>query len=165
MPGRELDPFTGQPTLAPFVREDLFTAVRREMGRLFGQGLESVEPRSFAAEADESGAWPSLNVQVTAEAFLVDAEIPGLEPGEIELSHRDGVLTITGEKRREWREEKFNYAHGERVYGRFRMTLRFATEIDADNVEASFESGVLTIRLPKNPKPDGEERRITISIK
>lgn len=125
------------------------------MGRLLGHALAPVEDRSFAAEADES-AWPSLDVHVTDQAFLVDAEIPGLAPGEIELSHRDGVLTI---------EEKFSRAHGERFYGRFRMTLHFATEIDADNVEASFESGVLTIRLPKRPKPEGEERPITISIK
>ena len=164
MPDRELDPFTGQPTLAPFLREDLFTAARREVGRLFGQVLAPLEARSFAADED-GGSWPSLDVHVTAQAFLVEAEIPGLEPGDIELSLRDGVLTISGEKRREWREEKFSCAHGERFYGRFRRTLRFATEIDSDNVEASFKSGVLTVRLPKNPKPEGEERRITISIK
>ena len=153
------DRFAGAPTLAPFFREDLFTAVRREMGRLFGQVLAPLEARSFAA--DES-SWPSLDVHVTAQAFLVDAEIPGLEPGDIELSLRDGVLTITGEKRRELRDEKFSCAHGERFYGRFRRTLRFATEIDVDNVVASFKSGVLTVWLPRTPKPEGAERRITI---
>jgi HSP20 family protein len=140
---------------APFFTLDLFPGVRREMGRLIGKALAPIEARSFAAEADES-VWPSLDVHVTDQAFLVDAEVPGLEPGEIELGHRDGVLTI---------EEKFRRAHGERCLGRFRMTLHFATEIDADDVEANFESGVLTIRLPKNPKPKRDERRITISVK
>jgi HSP20 family protein len=149
-------------TLAPFFRQDLFAAMRREMGRLVGEVLAPIEARSFASNASES-SWPSLDVHETDQTFVVDAEVPGLEPNDIELSLRDNVLIISGEKRQEWRGEKRSRAYEERFYGRFRRTLHFATDIDADNVEASFRSGVLTVRLPKNPRPEAKERRIEIT--
>lgn len=79
-----------------------------------------------------------------------------------QLNLKDGVLAITGETRRASRDDKLSCAHGERFHGRFRRTLRFATEIDADSVEASFKSGVLSVWLPRNPKPEAEARRIAM---
>lgn len=159
---RDPEPSRDSHTLAPFFRQDLFAAMRREMGRLVGDVLAPIEARSFAANGSDS-PWPSLDVHETEGTFVVDAEVPGLEPSDIELSLRDNVLIISGEKRQEWRGEKRGRAYEERFYGRFRRTLQFATDIDAEKVEASFRSGVLTVRLPKNPRPEAKERRIEIT--
>jgi hypothetical protein len=79
------------------------------------------------------------------------------------LALQDGVLTIRGEKKHEHDEEKENYRMMERRYGSFQRSLRLPDTVDQDKVEASFDNGVLKIKVPKRPEAIGKQRTIPIT--
>ena len=82
MANRELRPWTGG-ALTPFGR-DPFSSFRREVDRLFDDFFTPAEPRSFAGQAGTLPLFPSLDVEETAQAYLVTAELPGLEAKDVE---------------------------------------------------------------------------------
>ena len=164
MANRGLTPWTGSREATPFTR-DPFSMFRREVDRLFDDFLTptfAAEPRSFTAAAGAAGAWPSLDVEDTGKAYLVTAEIPGLDQKDVELNLRDNALIISGEKRQEHHEANGGRTYAERTFGRFQRAIPFDQEVEADKVEATFKNGVLKVALPKNPKAQDQARRIEI---
>jgi HSP20 family protein len=101
-------------------------------------------------------------MKATDKEILVEAELPGIDDNDISLSLQDGVLTIRGEKKLERDEEKENYRMMERRHGSFQRSVRLPDTIDEDNIEASFDNGVLKVRLPKRPEAIGKQRTIPI---
>lgn len=161
MANRDLTPWR-MPS-APALR-DPFGSFRREMDRLFDDFFAPAEARSFAAPAEVRGAvMPSIDVDETEQAYTVTAELPGIDPKDVELDLRENALMLRGEKRSERKEEDGGRRYSERSYGRFERTIPFATEVDADKVEAKFENGVLKVTLPKNAQARDKTRRIQIS--
>ena len=160
MANRDLTPWRSQG--APSFGRDPFALFRREMDRLFDDFLAPAEPRSFAAAGTQGAVWPSLDVDETDQAYMVTAELPGIDQKDIELDLSDNALTLRGEKRSERKEEEGGRRYSERSYGRFERTIPFAQEIDADKVEASCENGLLKITLPKNARARDKSRRIEI---
>ena len=140
--------------------EDPFTALRREMDRLF----EEVS-RSFGLPRTVSGEpmlVPRVDVRETEQALIVQAELPGVDERDVEIEFADNVLTIRGEKKLERTEEEKEkgYYLMERNYGAFLRRIAMPVEVDENAVEAKFDKGVLTITLPK--KPETQPRRIQI---
>ena len=164
MPNRDLTPWTAGRGLAPFAR-DPFTSFRREVDRLFDDffapTFAPAEGRTFAA-APNGGLWPSLDVRDTDKAFVVTAELPGLELKDVDVTLRDDALVISGEKRQERQEEDGGRRYSERSFGRFERIVPLEAEIEADKIEAGFKNGVLTVTLPKNPKAQDKTRKIEI---
>lgn len=158
MASRALGPWTGQRSISPFGRDPLET-FRREMDRVIGN-VFGPELRSFAPAAES--AWPTLDVDETDDAYIVTVEVPGLKDKDVELNLRDNVLTISGEKREERREERQGGAYAERVFGQFRRSIPFTAEVDPEKVEAKFKDGVLTITLPKSAKGQAQGKRIEV---
>jgi HSP20 family protein len=149
---------------APAVGRDPFGSFRREMDRLFDDFFAPAEARSFAAPAQaQAGVMPSIDVDETEQAYMVTAELPGIDPKDVELDLRDNALILRGEKRSERQEEDGGRRYSERSYGRFERAIPFATEVDADKVAAKFENGVLKVTLPKNAQARDKTRRIQIS--
>jgi HSP20 family protein len=162
MAERGLTPWTGLRGLTPFGRDPFFS-FRREMDRLFDDFLAptAAEPRSFAG-ALTRGAFPSVDIEETKDGYKVSAELPGLDEKDVQISLRDNVLTISGEKREETTEKDGGRTWSERVYGRFERVIPLSAEIDADKVEAKFKNGVLTIMLPRSAKAQDQTRQIEI---
>ncbi len=160
MANRMPAPWSGSRGLSPSGQDPL-GIFRREMDRLFDDFLSPAELRSFAPPR-AMGVWPSIDVEETNQAYIVTAEVPGLDEKDIELSLRDNLLTISGEKREERQEEKGGRAYAERFYGQFRRAIPFDTEVDPDKVDAKFKNGVLTVTLPKSKKAQADARRIDI---
>lgn len=163
MANRDLTPWRAAAP-SPFGR-DPFMNFRREMDRLFDDFFAPAEPRSFAgpgAGAAQAMVMPSLDVHETDQNYVVSAELPGIDPKDVELDLRDNALTLRGEKRSERKEEDGGRRYSERSFGRFERTIPLAAEVDADNVEARFENGVLKVTLPKNAKARDKTRRIEI---
>jgi HSP20 family protein len=79
----------------------------------------------------------------------VTAEIPGLDAKDIHVSMHEDMLTIEGEKKREWEEKRVDTHVVERSYGRFRRQVRLPVPVDADKVDARYERGLLTLKAPK----------------
>ncbi len=124
------------------VRE--LSTLRKEMDRLWEDFFGG--QRAIAEEA----SWlPAVDVSESKDAITVKAEIPGMEPKDIDISLSGDVLVIKGEKRQEKEEKEENYHRIERRYGSFSRSLRLPVEVDADKIEAKYEKGVLKVVLPK----------------
>jgi HSP20 family protein len=131
--------------------------LRREMDHLwedfFGPG-----PRAMRPWTEE---WlPAVDVAETSDKVTVKAEVPGMDPKEIDLSLVGDLLTIKGEKKSEREEQKESYHMVERSYGSFSRALRLPAAVDADKIEARYDKGVLTITCPK--KEEVKPRAITV---
>ena len=85
--------------------------------------------------------------------------MPGLDEKDIEVSLRDGILILKGEKRRETNGSVYN----ERWHGQFTRSIDVGTEVDPDKARARFSQGVLTITLEKRPEAQTQAKRIAIS--
>jgi len=122
------------------------TQMRREMDRLFDRFSEGWPFRGFA----ETGRWmPSMDVCETDKELVVRAELPGMDPKEIDICLSGNVLTIKGERKNEREEKKENFHLVERSSGSFSRTLQLPAEVNADKIEASYKDGVLSVKMPK----------------
>lgn len=153
-------------SLMPFGRrditsgEDAFTAMRREMDRLFdemtrGMGLTRLTPA-------EGMMTPRVDVRETDQAVEVCADLPGVDEKDLDLQFADNVLTIRGEKRREAERREEGYHLVERSYGRFFRRVPLPVEVEVDKAEARFERGVLTVTLPKSATAERRAHRIEV---
>ena len=105
---------------------------------------------------------PRMDVKETDKEIIIEAELAGLEEKDVSLTLQNGILTLQGEKKIEYDEEKENYHMMERSYGSFQRSLRLPDTVDEDKVEARFENGVLRVTLPKRSGAGGAQRRIDI---
>ena len=128
--------------LAPWTGMGLF---KGEMDRLIERFLE---PRLGALEM--VGEWmPKLDLSETKDAYVAKLEVPGVEPKEINVSVRDGLLVMTGEKTREEEEKNEKFYRTERAWGAFTRTIPLPGPVDTEKTTAAFKDGVLTVMLPK----------------
>jgi len=128
-----------------------FPSLRKEMERFFDRFGDWEFPELRAL-----GEWtPSLDLSETREAFVVKAEIPGIEPKEIQVSLENQMLTIKGEKKQEKEEKDEQYYRMERGYGAFMRSVRLPAPVDGGKVAAAFKNGLLTVTLPKAPESKG----------
>ena len=103
---------------------------------------------------------PAVDIKEENDRFLITADLPGVDPREIEITMEDGVLTIKGERHSEASEEKEGYKRVERVSGTFYRRFSLPDSADAERIEAAGKDGVLTIVLPKHEKV--QPRRIEV---
>ena len=126
-------------------------ALRQEMERVFDRFFE---PRWDEFEA--GGAWaPKLDVSETKDAYMVKAEIPGVDQKDLSVSLQNQILTIKGEKHQEKEEKDEKYHRVERSWGEFTRAIALPGAADTEKVNATFKDGVLTITLPKTPAAKG----------
>jgi HSP20 family protein len=102
-----------------------------------------------------------MNVSETDKEIRITAELPGVDQNDVDVSLDDDVLTIRGEKKFEQKEEKENFHFVERSYGTFQRSVRLPFPVDPEQVNASFENGVLTVSLPKTAQQE-RSRKIQI---
>lgn len=105
---------------------------------------------------------PRFEVSETETEVVVEAELPGMDENDIELTLQDNVLTLKGEKKREEETQKKNCYISERSYGRFQRSLQLGSGADTERVDASFKKGVLTVRIPKLEPEKSKVRTIGI---
>jgi len=122
------------------------TQMRREMDRLFDRFFESWPLRGLA----ETGRWmPSVDVSETEKELIVRAELPGMDPKEIDISMSGNVLTIKGERKHEREEKKENFHMVERSSGSFSRSIQLPAEVKAEKIQATYKDGILSISMPK----------------
>jgi HSP20 family protein len=122
--------------------------VRRPAWDLFDRFFEDFElPTLFREETEFT---PAFDVSETEKELIVKAEVPGMDKKDININLSGGLLTITGEKKQEKKEESENYHCFERRYGKFSRTMRLPAEVDTEKVDATYKDGVLKVTLPKS---------------
>jgi HSP20 family protein len=108
------------------------------------------------------GDWtPPMDISETPEEYTVVAEVPGIEPEEIDVTLEDHVLHIRGEKRPQRDVNEQGYYRLERRYGPFERAVRIPANIDGDRIAATAREGLLRIALPK--LPEARPRRIAVA--
>jgi HSP20 family protein len=115
--------------------------------------------------AEEQGFewWPAVNVAETPETVVVTAELPGLDPKEIEISVVGDTLTIRGEKRFEREEKGKTWYRREIAGGKFTRSFTLPASVDAEHVDAACKAGILTITLPK--RAEAKAKKIEVKVK
>lgn len=131
--------------------------MQREIDRLFDDAFPT------RTENGDSGApvWaPRADVSETEDAYVIHLDAPGLNKDEFNISWQDGMLTVSGERKWEDKEERENYVRIERSFGHFFRSFTLPNTIKSEEISGSYDNGVLTIRVPK--AEESKPRRIQI---
>jgi len=146
--------------LVPFRPFRELERMRNEVDRLWDTFFEG-RPRTRKAGGD--GEWlPSIDVSETKNDLVVEAEVPGMDPKDIDISLSDGTLTIKGERKHEKEEKEKDYHLIERSYGTFTRMVRLPTEVKRDKISASYKNGILKVILPKSEEAMTKEVKIKV---
>ena len=139
--------------------------VRYEPWGMLNQ-LRKEMDRAFELSGGENGSvvtsdWtPAVDVKESDNAFTIIADIPGVDPKDIEVHMENGMLTIKGEREAEKKEEKEGYKRIERSYGSFYRRFTMPDTANADKIAAKSKNGVLEITIPKHEKV--QPRKISV---
>ncbi len=136
-----------------------FDRIRMEMDRPWDSFLEG---RPVRRVEDDREWLPSVDVSETKNDLGIKAELPGLDPKDIDISMNNGYLTIKGETKNEKEEKDENYHLIERSYGSFTRSVRLPREVQSDKITASFKNGILKITLPKSEEAKKKEIKIKV---
>jgi HSP20 family protein len=148
-----------RPELATWTGFGRLTNLRDEIDRLFDAPLAELTRSSQLL----SGWTPALDVYEDKDSFLVKAELPGMKKEDIELSLRDGSLSISGERKSENKYEDAEVYRAERFFGKFQRTVTLPTPVAADKVKAQYKDGILTITLPKTEEAKPKHIDVNVS--
>jgi HSP20 family protein len=131
----------------------------------FKQAMDMFKTLAQYEEGDQSNVvtsqWaPRVDIKEEAERFLIQADVPGVDPKDIEISMDKGILSIKGERNTEARDESERYTRVERARGLFYRRFALPDSADAEGIRASGRHGVLEISIPK--RAESTPRRITV---
>ena len=129
-------------------------SMRRMMDRLFDS--------AFGDEWDRTNEWSlPLDVVEDENSYIVKASIPGVKPDDLDITYSKGSLTIKGEIKDECEVTKGQYHLRERRSGMFARTISLPDTVKAEDIEAEYQDGVLTLKLPKSEEIKPKRIQIT----
>ena len=136
--------YSESPLLAQFRR------LEEELDEVFG----SATPWTGGIRSLPPGTFPAINVGSTQDNVTVYLFAPGIDPGKLDISIQQNLLTVTGQRELS-RDENANYYRQERFGGEFRRALSLPEDVDPDRVEASYRDGIvqITVRRRESAKP------------
>jgi HSP20 family protein len=115
--------------------------IHRELERTFGR---------MAGDGRSQRGWmPTVDIEQTDEEIVLKLDLPGMRREDVSIEVRDHTLIVTGERREEKEDKHEGYITRERIFGRFTRSFMLPEGVDPDQVRASFEDGVLRVRVPR----------------
>jgi HSP20 family protein len=142
------------------IRYDPFRDLRNlqeEVNRLFSSNIS----RAFGDEGIARGAWnPSVDIYENKDQIVLEAELPGMNREDFDITIENNVITVRGERRFEKKDEADSYHRVERSYGSFTRSFTLPQTVSADGAAAEYRNGVLRVTLPK--REEVKARRIDI---
>ena len=138
---------------------DLMTFQDR-MNRLFEQNLPKTK---YGDEGLLEGAWaPAVDIHETDQAIVLKADLPGVNPNEVDIRVEDNTLYLKGERKMEKETKEENYHRIERSYGSFSRTFILPRTVSAEKISADYKNGVLNITMLK--KEESKPKQIHINV-
>ena len=116
--------------------------LHREVDRLFSDSFTMAGGRT-------APSYPAINVWTNEDGAVVTAELPGVDTDDIDISVVNDTLTLSGERKAEGLAEGDQFHRRERGYGKFNRSFQLPFKVEADNVDALFENGILHLSLPR----------------
>jgi len=133
--------------------------LKSDMDRLFDS--------FFADSVDSADSYyevtPSVDIEETDQDFIIYAEVPGMKKDDIKITFENNYITLSGEKKALKDRKKENFHHAERRFGKFSRTMAVPTGVMLDKIEAEYEQGVITIKIPK--AEEVKPKQIDVKVK
>ena len=121
-------------------------SLQSDMNRLFDRFFEG----GRNANGGATRRWiPPMDLVESEDHLVLRADLPGMREGDVDIEIKDGVLTISGERKSEHEEKGEGFHRVERAFGRFSRSLSLPDGVDANKVAATFQDGVLEVKVPK----------------
>lgn len=124
------------------------------LSRFFGNGRDSLFQNNWG---------PAIDVYESDDDFLVKADLPGMEKGDIDISIHDGTLIIKGEKKLEKEYKDKSYVRAERYHGSFSRSIDLPSDVEPDKIKASYKNGVLELLIPKKEEAKPKQIKVEVS--
>ena len=136
-----------------------FTTLQDRMNRLF---RDSFGPEGREESLTTSSFAPPVDVYEDEHNVTLKIEVPGIDEKDIDIRVENNLLTVHGERKIEKEEREENYRRVERQYGSFTRTFTLPNTVDTENVQATYDKGVLKITLPK--KAEAKPKQIKVNV-
>jgi len=145
-----------------FEESSPFFALHRQMNRLFDDFFRDFDLPPSGRTGWRAGV-PHVEISEDDKDVKLTAELPGLDDKDVEVTLRDGILTLSGEKKSETNGSEDGGHYSERWFGRFERSFDLGSEVDPDKVSAVFKKGVLTVTVGKRAEAQSRVKRIAVS--
>eukprot|EP01088_Endostelium_zonatum_P022182 TRINITY_DN9292_c0_g1_i1.p1 TRINITY_DN9292_c0_g1~~TRINITY_DN9292_c0_g1_i1.p1 ORF type:complete len:239 (+),score=82.86 TRINITY_DN9292_c0_g1_i1:111-827(+) len=119
-------------------------------------------PATTQNSSQEAHWRPKIDVRESAKNVVVHAELPGLKKEDIKISVKDGVVTLSGERKFEEKKEEGDYSRVERSYGSFSRSFSVGDDVDPKSIKAKYNNGVLELTVPKPEQKVDQEHNVSI---
>lgn len=142
-----------------------FSSLQNEINRVFddflNNGMQGTQllPATWAANPLNA---PAVDIVETDKSIKVEAELPGMDEDDVEVTINDNYLTIKGEKKASKEDKDENYVRRERYYGSCQRTIALPETANADKAKASFRKGVLWVEIPKKEEAVKPSKKLEI---
>jgi HSP20 family protein len=134
-------------------------SLQERMSRLFGESYRPQTEEDWAL----GGSWaPAVDIYEQENNIVIKAEVPGVDPKDVDIRLENNVLTIKGERKFDNEVKKENYHRVERAYGVFTRSFTLPTVVDPNAIKAEYKDGVLRVTLPK--REEAKPKQIQISV-
>ena len=133
------------------------TSLQDQVSRLFNDVLER------KGEESSLTAWaPSVDIYETEHELVVKADLPEIDPKDLDIRVENNILTIRGERKFEKNVNEENYLRVERSYGSFARSFTLANTVNSEAIKADYQNGVLTLSIPK--KEEAKPKQIKVNV-
>jgi HSP20 family protein len=134
------------------------TTLQDQINRLFKEGFEGTGDDSSLS------AWaPAVDIYETEHELVVKADLPDVDPKDLDIRVENNILTIRGERKFEKKVNEENYLRIERSYGSFARSFTLANTANSEAIKADYQNGVLTLTVPK--REEAKPKQIKVNVK
>jgi HSP20 family protein len=148
------------PMRASITRFEPFRGVfslQDQVNRLFNETLDR------SSEEGNLTPWaPAVDIHETGHELVVKADLPGVQPEELDVRVENNILTIRGERKFEKKVNEDNYLRVERSYGSFSRSFSLASTVNTEAIKAEYKDGVLTLSIPK--REEAKPKQIKVQV-
>jgi len=131
--------------------------LQEQVNRLLGNALER------STEESNLTSWaPAADIYETEHELVVKADLPEIDPKDLDIRVENNILTIRGERKFEKKVNEENYLRVERAYGAFSRSFSLANTVNAEAIKADYQNGVLTLTIPK--REEAKPKQIKVSV-
>jgi HSP20 family protein len=133
------------------------STLQEQMNRVFGDAV------GRTGEESNLTPWaPAVDIYETEHELVVKADLPDMDPQDLDIRVENNILTIRGERKFENKENEENYLRVERAYGSFSRSFSLANSVKSDAIKADYQNGVLTLSIPK--REEAKPKQIKVNV-
>jgi HSP20 family protein len=135
------------------------TSLQEQINRVFGDVVGRTD------EDSNLTPWaPAVDIYETEHELVVKADLPDVNPQELDIRVENNILTIRGERKFENKVNEENYLRVERAYGSFSRSFSLANSVKSDAIKADYQHGVLTLSIPKREEAKPKQIKVNVGI-